>query len=64
MICRESEALAYLSSVLTVFCLVMNFVIRKLGLTVSKLELAQLKETTLLKQARLAAYCIKFGHDC
>ena len=50
VICRESEALAYLSTLLTIFCLLMNFVLRKLGLTMAKLELAQLKETALLKQ--------------
>lgn len=48
--CRDSQSLAYFSIILTTFCLVMNFVIRKLGLVLGKLELAQLKEATLLKQ--------------
>ena len=50
--CRDAEALAYLSAVLTGFCLLMNFVLQKLGIVLSERELAKLKESTLLKQAR------------
>lgn len=35
----------------------MNFVLRRLGLALGKLELATLKETTLLKQVSLQSTC-------
>lgn len=55
---RDAEALAALSAVLTIYCLLMNFVLQKLGTTMSERELAKLKEATLLKQARTSLIVI------
>lgn len=56
---RDSEALAYLSAILTGFSLLMNFVLQKLGLVLNERELAKLKETTLLKQ--VDAMCLHYS---
>lgn len=50
---RDAETLAALSAVMTVYCLLMNFVLQKLGNVMSERELAKLKEATLLKQVSL-----------
>ena len=54
--CREAEATATLNTVATAACLLVMFLVQRLGLALSEAEVHRIKEATLIKQVGLLGW--------